>query len=64
MLIPDNGASNVMYSAAKQPHSTPVYGATRGRAFEASTTDIRIKEINSSLGQAITTPPMPGTVAT
>lgn len=64
MLIPETGASTLMYVATSAPAKSPVRRSSR-RAFELiNTTDMRMKEMTSSATKAAAAPDAPGTVAT
>jgi hypothetical protein len=64
MLIPDTGASRVMYVATRMPAQSPVK-RFRTRLFDTrSTTDMRIKAISTSATNATPAPNLPGTVTT
>ena len=63
MLMPDSGASTVMYSATRAPANHPVKRARRGMFETRRITAIRIAEMMNSAMNAPAGPRKPGTVA-
>ena len=61
MLIPESGASSVMYVATSRPEQSPVRAAAR-LLETVSTTSINMKEIAISAPRATRGPADPGTV--
>ncbi len=61
MLMPDRGASRVMYVATSRPAQTPVRGAIR-LLETVSTTSISTNEMAISAPRATRGPSGPGTV--
>lgn len=62
ILIPERGASNVIYIATRAPANRPVNRAMLRVLDTANITDIRTKEIINSATKAILAPPMLGVV--
>src|SRR3954449_4243777 len=63
-LIPETGASIVIYSATSTPAHTPVQRRSREDALAVSTVVIRTKAIAISAAKAAGSPQLPGSVAT
>src|SRR5207249_8839251 len=63
MLMPESGASRLMYKATKTPAKIPVRRVQRGEFEALRTTVIRRNEMISSATNAIPGPREPGSVA-
>ena len=64
MLMPDSGASKVMYGRDEHAGERPVKRASRGVLELCRTIDIMPNEIAGSAAKATSEPARPGTVAT
>jgi hypothetical protein len=63
MLMPESGASTVMYAATRHPATTPVIDACR-EALTNRTVSMSTNEMPASAATAAPTPPSPGAVTT
>ena len=62
MLMPEYGASNVIYSVIKVATKYEVYFAKEGRSVVISTVRSSTNEITNSIAKATIGPSFPGTV--